>query len=64
MVEEGLGYAICLEKLVNINDETNICFRPLYPKLETGTVIVWKKHQMFSAATAKFINKIRNALKA
>lgn len=64
MVEEGLGYAICLEKLVNINDETNLCFRPLYPKLETGTVIVWKKHQVFSIATAKFINKIMNALKA
>lgn len=64
MVEEGLGYAICLEKLVNINDEINICFKPFYPKLETGTVIVWKKHQVFSTATAKFIEKIMNALKA
>ena len=64
MVEEGLGYAICFEKLANINDETNLCFRPLYPKLETGTVIVWKKHQVFSTATAKFIKEIMNALKA
>ncbi|MDR3595845.1 LysR family transcriptional regulator [Clostridium sp.] len=64
MVEEGLGYAICFEKLVNINDETNLCFKPFYPKLETGTVIVWKKHQVFSTATAKFIEKIMNALKA
>ncbi|GFZ30164.1 LysR family transcriptional regulator [Clostridium zeae] len=64
MVEEGLGYAICFDKLVNINDETNLCFKPFYPKLETGTVIVWKKHQVFSAATTKFIEKIVNALKA
>ncbi|AGF55558.1 DNA-binding transcriptional LysR family regulator [Clostridium saccharoperbutylacetonicum] len=64
MVEEGLGYAICFEKLVNINNETNLCFKPFYPKLETGTVIVWKKHQVFSAATTKFIEKIINALKA
>jgi DNA-binding transcriptional LysR family regulator len=64
MVEEGLGYAICFEKLVNINDEINLCFKPFYPKLETGTVIVWKKHQIFSTATAKFIKKIMNALKA
>lgn len=63
-VEEGLGYAICFEKLANINDETNLCFKPFYPKLETGTVIVWKKHQVFSIATAKFIEKIKNALKA
>lgn len=63
MVEEGLGYAVCLEKLVNINDETNLCFKPFYPKLETGAVIVWKKHQVFSTATAKFIEIIMNALK-
>ncbi|GFP76462.1 LysR family transcriptional regulator [Clostridium fungisolvens] len=64
MVEEGLGYAICFDKLVNVNDETNLCFKPFYPRLETGTVIVWKKHQVFSTATTKFIEKIINALKA
>jgi DNA-binding transcriptional LysR family regulator len=64
MVEEGLGYAITLEKLVNINDETNICFKPFYPKLETGSVIVWKKYQVFSTATTKFIENIKNAFKA
>lgn len=64
MVEEGLGYAICFEKLVNINDETNLCFKPFYPMLETGAVIVWKKHQVFSTATAKLIERIINALKA
>lgn len=64
MVEEGLGYAICFDKLVNINDEINLCFKPFHPKLETGTVIVWKKHQVFSTATTKFIGKIIDALKA
>lgn len=64
MVEEGIGYAITLEKLVNINDDTKITFIPLSPRLETGTVVVWKKHQIFSPATAKFIETIKNALKA
>jgi DNA-binding transcriptional LysR family regulator len=64
MVEEGLGYAVCFEKLVNINDETNLRFKPFYPELTTGTVIVWKKHQVFSTATVKFIEIILNALKA
>ena len=64
MVEEGIGYAICLEKLVNINDETKIRFIPFYPPLLTGTVIVWKKHQIFSPATARFIEKIKHSLKA
>lgn len=64
MVEEGIGYAICLEKLVNINDETKIRFIPFYPPLLTGTVIVWIKHQIFSPATARFIEKIKHSLKA
>lgn len=64
MVEKGLACAICLDKLVNMNDETKICFKPFYPKLETGSVIVWKKHQVFSKTTAKFIESIKNALKA
>lgn len=59
MVEEGLGYAITLDKLVNSNDKKNLCFRPLFPKLETGTVVVWKKHQLFSLATTRFINKLK-----
>lgn len=63
MVEEGIGYAICLEKLVNITANSNLCFIPFEPRLETGTVVVWKKHQIFSPATAKFIEKIKLSLK-
>ncbi len=48
----------------NINDETKIRFIPFYPPLLTGTVIVWKKHQIFSPATARFIEKIKHSLKA
>ena len=63
MLEEGLGYAITLDKLINFNDETNLCFKPFSPKLETGTVVVWKKHQIFSSATSKFIEKIKNSIR-
>lgn len=63
MVEEGLGYAICLDKLVNFNDNINLCFKPLLPKLETGGVIIWKKHQIFSSATSKFIERLKNTFK-
>lgn len=64
MVEEGIGYAICLEKLVNINNNSNLCFIPFNPPLVTGAVIVWKKHQIFSPATTRFIEKIKHTLKA
>ncbi|MEV5027420.1 LysR family transcriptional regulator [Paenibacillus sp. LPE1-1-1.1] len=59
MVEEGNGYAITLDKIVNTSDDSNLCFRPLEPRLETGLNIVWKKHQVFSAAAEMFLNEIQ-----
>ena len=59
MVEEGIGYAITLDKIVDISSDSNLCFRPLEPKLESGLNIVWKKHQVFSAAAVKFLKEIQ-----
>ncbi|AOH57400.1 LysR family transcriptional regulator (plasmid) [Peribacillus muralis] len=58
MVEEGIGYAITLDKIVNTSSESNLCFRPLEPRLESGLNIVWKKHQVFSAAAEMFLKEI------
>ncbi|MEH7109510.1 LysR family transcriptional regulator [Bacillus sp. JJ1764] len=59
MVEEGLGYAIVLDKIVNTSSDSNLCFIPLEPKLESGLNIVWKKHQLFSAAAEVFLKEIQ-----
>ena len=60
MVEEGLGYAITLDKLVNTRDEGSpLCFRPLEPHLEAPLYIVWKKYQVFSRATQRFLQMLR-----
>ncbi|MFE8700815.1 LysR family transcriptional regulator [Cytobacillus sp. FJAT-54145] len=59
MVEEGIGYAVALDKIVNTSSESNLCFRPLEPRLESGLDIVWKKHQVFSAAANMFLKGIR-----
>ncbi|GAB1154319.1 LysR family transcriptional regulator [Paenibacillus illinoisensis] len=59
MVEEGVGYAISLHKIVNTSPESNLCFRPLEPKLESGLSIVWRKNQLFSAAAGRFLEEIQ-----
>lgn len=59
MVEEGIGYAITLDKIVNTSSDSNLCFRPLEPRLESGLNIVWKKHQVFSAAATVFLKAIQ-----
>ncbi len=59
MVEEGLGYAIGLDKIIHTSGNSNLCFRPLTPKKEAGMSIIWKKYQVFSKASEKFMQKMK-----
>lgn len=60
MVEEGLGYAIGLDKIINTTGNNTLCFRPLSPQMEAGMHIIWKKYQVFSKASEKFIEKLKS----
>ena len=59
MVKAGIGYAITLDKLVDVSEKSELCFRPLKPKLESSLDIVWKKYQVFSPAAALFLNNLK-----
>ena len=54
LVDEGLGYALCYDKLINTHG-SNLCFRPFSPRLEARGFIVWKKYQVFSKAANLFL---------
>lgn len=62
MVDEGFGYALCLDKLVNTSESSNLCFKPLFPKLESHLDIVWKKNQVFSKAAEKFLQILKEEI--
>ena len=62
MVKKGVGYAITLDKLVNTSKDSELCFRPLSPKLESSLDIVWKKYQIFSPAAKIFLEKLQEKL--
>lgn len=64
MVEEGLGYAFSLENLVTIKEGGKFLFKPLRPAVEIGSVLVWKKGQVHSPATAKFLEQLHHAFEA
>lgn len=59
MVEEGVGYALSLDKLTP--EGGVLCFKPLEPRLEVNISIVWKRHQVFSKASQKFLEQIKIA---
>ena len=58
MVEAGIGYAITIDKIANTTVGSNLCFRPLEPKLNSDLDIIWKKHQVFSSAAELFLKRI------
>lgn len=62
MVDEGLGIALCLDKIINVSGDSSLCFHPLKPKLEVGMSLVWKKYQVFSKAAEKFILKMQEGI--
>lgn len=61
LVEEGLGYVLTLDKLVNTSENSRLCFRPLRPKMEAHLNIVWKKYQVFSGAADRFLSRVQEA---
>lgn len=58
MVDEGMGYALTLDKL--INNSKKFSFIPLKPELKIEMHLVWKKYQIFSKAASAFLDEVRN----
>ena len=59
MVERGVGVALCFDLGASFYED--LCFIPLAPTLETGSVLVWKKNQTLGAATSQFMRYLKNA---
>lgn len=59
MVADGLGYMLCLNKILNVTGDSPLCFRPLMPEIKAHMSIVWKKYQVFSKASQAFLNALK-----
>ena len=62
MVEEGLGYAVCLDKLINTSGDSQLCFLPLRPEIVITPSIVWKRYQVFSKASERFLQELTSVM--
>ena len=63
MVEDGIGYALTIDKLVNTTNTSDLCFIRLNPKLEIESRVVWKKNQVFSEASKIFLDRLYDKLR-
>lgn len=62
LVEDGLGYAVCFERLINTAGDSPLCIRPIVPEKKTAGYLIWKKYQVFSPAVQMFIDRIRTVI--
>lgn len=62
LVEEGLGYAVTLDKIINTSGDSNLCFRPLFPELISHLDIAWKKYQVFPKCTEIFLKRLQEII--
>ena len=59
LAREGLGYVLTFDKLVDTSEQSELCFRPLTPSLETKLFVVWKKYQVFTPAAEALLKEMK-----
>ena len=59
MVEAGMGYALCIDDLINTEGNHPLTFIPITPKLQSNVYLFTKKYQVFSKATKLFLNRLQ-----
>lgn len=58
MVEAGIGYALCIDELINTAGSHPLTFRPLSPNLYSDIYLFTKKYQAFSRAAKLFLSRL------
>ena len=59
MVEAGIGYALCIDELINTEGNHPLTFVPLAPNLHSNIYLFTKKHQVFSKAAKLFLDRLQ-----
>ena len=54
LVEEGLGYAVCFDRIINTSGDSRLTFRPLSPSIEIEMYMIWKNIRSFPSLRKSF----------
>ena len=58
MVEAGMGYALCIDELINTTGDHPLTFVPVEPAVRSNVYLFTKKFQTFSKATKLFLDRV------
>ena len=59
LAEEGAGYALGLEGIIN-TEGTGLCFKRLEPPVYNRADVIWKKYSVFSRPAEAFLAELKN----
>ena len=59
MVEAGMGYALCIDDLINTEGDHPLRFVPIAPAFQSNVYLFTKKYQVFSKATKLFLDRLQ-----
>lgn len=59
MVRENIGYALTLDKLINVSGDSELCFRRLDPPVYAELHFIWDRYQILTRSAQRFIEYVR-----
>ena len=59
--EEGLGYLLTFDRLVDTSNDSGLTFRPLFPRLETKLYLTWNRYQAFTPIAERFLKQLKSS---
>lgn len=59
LVEEKIGHALCLDKLVKIESGSNLLFKKITPAIKVDAYVIWKKNQNMTKLQMSFLEEIK-----
>ena len=59
-VNEGLGYLLTFQYLIDTSPGSGLVFRPLAPALETKIYLIWKKYQIFTPIAQRLLEYLKD----
>lgn len=62
MVEQRIGYAVGLDRIINVSGDSPLKFIPFDPPLETHLDVAWKRHGELSQAAKVFLLYLRQII--
>ena len=59
-VKAGNCLLLTFDRLADTGSDSELCFRPLTPPLQSKMYIIWKRYQVFSPIAERLIDEIKN----